>query len=159
MYRIEDIISQYGRALGRVAASYEADRSLQEDLMQDILLAIHKSLPNLRDSDRLAPFVFRVAHNRGVSHVVRQMAAKRASPAEDDVEAPTVEDRLIEDERSARLMRAIRQLPLPYREVILLVLEDLSHAEIAETLQISTTNVAVRVNRAKARLKELLSHD
>lgn len=127
--------------------------------MQDILLAIHKALPNLRDTDRLAPFVFRVAHNRGVSHVVRQMAARRSSPPEEDVEAPTVEDRLIEDERSARLMRAIRQLPLAYREVILLVLEDLSHAEIAETLQITPTNVAVRVNRAKARLKELLAHD
>ena len=51
---------------------------------------------------------------------------------------------------------AIRKLALPYRQVITLVLEDLSYPEIAEALGISTVNVGVRVNRAKQQLKVLL---
>jgi len=43
--------------------------------------------------------------------------------------------------------------------VITLLLEDMSYLEIAESLGISVGNVGVRVNRAKARLKELLDHE
>ena len=63
---------------------------------------------------------------------------------------------LLRDERSRRLAAAIRRLPLPYRQVMTLLLEDLSHAQIAEALGLSRTNVAVRVSRAKALLKGLL---
>lgn len=156
---LDQIITDYGRALARVAATYEADRALQEDLMQDILLAIHRSLPNLRGQDRIAPFVFKIAHNRGVTHVAKRIAAKRTPPPEDEPLAADAETRMIEDERAERLMRTVRKLPLPLREVIMLVLEDLSYAEIAEALDITVSNVGVRVNRAKAQLREMLSDD
>jgi RNA polymerase sigma factor (sigma-70 family) len=159
MPSLDQIIADFGRPLGRVASSYEADLALREDLMQDILLAIHRALPTLRETDRLAPFVFKIAHNRGVSHVARRMALKRAPVPDDEPDPPSAEQALIEGERSSRLVRAVRRLPLPYRETITLVLEDLSYAEIAETLDISVSNVGVRVNRAKVMLKEMLSDD
>ena len=52
MRELEQIIADYGSALARVAASYEADRMLQEDLTQEILIAIHRALPTLADPDR-----------------------------------------------------------------------------------------------------------
>jgi DNA-directed RNA polymerase specialized sigma24 family protein len=45
-------------------------------------------------------------------------------------------------------VQAVRQLELPYRQVMPLLLEDLSYIEIGETLGISVANVGVRVNRA-----------
>jgi len=45
---------------------------------------------------------------------------------------------------------------MAYRQLIMLVLEDLSHTEIAEVLGITENNVAVRLNRARKMLKELL---
>ena len=65
----------------------------------------------------------------------------------------------IDAERGERLLEAIRQLTLPYRQVMTLILEDLSYEEIAETLGITIDNVGVRVNRAKKQLKERLHHD
>ena len=53
----------------------------------------------------------------------------------------------------------MRGLPLPYRQVITLLLEDLSYEEIAEALGISLSNVGVRINRAKQQLKERLGDD
>lgn len=155
MVTLETVFERFGASLARIAASYEADRSLREDLVQEMLLAIHRALPQLRDPERLAPFVYRIAHNRGVSHVVRESARRRVvehGPAE----ALDPETALLASERSRRVTGAVRGLPLPYRQVMTLVLEEVPHAEIAEALGLSVTNVAVRVNRAKALLREFL---
>jgi RNA polymerase sigma-70 factor (ECF subfamily) len=159
MNTLEGIIKTYGAGLARVAASYEADAALQEDLLQEILIAIHHALPSLRDPGRLGPFVYRIAHNRAVTHIVRQKAVPQPREAPDVADpAATPEQRILDEERQGRVMKAVRQLPLPYRQVMTLVLEDLSHAEIAEALGLSPSNVGVRVNRAKVLLKDLL-HD
>jgi RNA polymerase sigma-70 factor (ECF subfamily) len=55
-----------------------------------------------------------------------------------------------------QLMTAVRRLPLPYRQVIVLLLEDMEQDEIAITLNLSAGNVRVRINRAKSMLKEWL---
>ena len=52
---------------------------------------------------------------------------------------------MIATERSHALLDAVRRLTLPYRQVITLVLEDLTYAEIADVLGISVVNVGVRV--------------
>jgi RNA polymerase sigma factor (sigma-70 family) len=160
MVDIERIISDYGAGLARVAASYEADRALQEDLLQEILIAIHRALPSLERSQSLAPFVYRIAHNRSVTHVMKRASQRRREaeevPAADN---PTPEQLLIADERTRRVSNAIRRLPLNYRQVMTLLLEDLSYAEIAEALGLSLSNVGVRVNRAKAQLRTMLDDE
>lgn len=160
MADLDGIIAAYGSGLARVAASYEADPALQEDLLQDILLAVHRALPSLRREERLAPFVFRIAHNRSVTHVMQQSARRtRAAPHPLEEETETPEQLLLADERSRRVAAAIRRLPLPYRQVMTLLLEELSYAEIAEALGLSLSNVGVRVNRAKALLKAQLDDE
>lgn len=158
---LEQIVAEYGSGLGRVAASYEADRMLREDLTQEILIAIHRALPRLANPDSLAPFIFRIAHNRGVTHVARQAGARRAERHVRIEDAPpeTPEEQLLADERANRVTAAVRRLPLPYRQVMTLLLEELSYAEIAEALDISLSNVGVRVNRAKAQLKAMLDDE
>lgn len=159
MAELKEIIARFGPGLRRVAAAYERDRALQEDLVQEIFLALHVALPQLREIEKLPAFVFRIAHNRAAAHVMRQVADKRAID-DDDAEAPaSIEDGLIEAERAQRLMKAVRRLPLPYRQVVMLLLEDLSHAEIGEALGLTPNNVGVRINRAKQMLKELLGDE
>lgn len=160
MAEIERIISNYGPGLARVAASYEADPALQEDLLQEMLIAIHRALPSLERKESLAPFVFRIAHNRSVTHVMKRAGERRRSELhEPGPETETPEQRMIASERSRRVAAAIRRLPLPYRQVMTLLLEELSYAEIAEALGLSVSNVGVRVNRAKAQLKAMLDDE
>jgi len=124
-------------------------------------MAILSSLPRLAHADKLKPFVFRIAHNRCLSHVAKRMRERAHEEALDDVaaEAASHEQVLIEQERSDRLLDAVRRLTLPYRQVMTLMLEDMSYEEIAETLGITVTNVGIRVNRAKQQLKVLLGHE
>jgi RNA polymerase sigma-70 factor (ECF subfamily) len=159
MPSIEQVISDYGPALARIAGAYERDRGLRDDLVQEICAAVWKALPSLQDPAKLKPFVFRIAHNRAVSHVARQAARPRSAELDDEMrdDAADPEARLVESERSRRLVEAVRGLTLPYRQVITLLLEDLSYEEIAEALGLTVNNVGVRISRAKAQLKAILS--
>lgn len=161
MADFDRIVAEMGPALRRVAAAYERDAALREDLLQDMLIAIARSLPRLRDQARLRPFVFRIAHNKGVDHVARHAGEPRAEEVPEDLLRPdgSPEQDLIARQRAEHLWAAVRRLELPYRQVIALLMEDLTYAEIAEALGIGISNVGVRINRAKTLLRSLLDHD
>ena len=156
---IEAIVEQFGPSLWRLAGSFEFDAALREDLVQDMLVAIWRALPRLDDPTRLTPYVLRIARNRAVSHVARQARRPDRSPitSEPDDTGSGPYETAEQNDRQQRLLAAVQSLPLGQREVITLFLEGLSHAEIAEILEISENNVAVRINRARARLTTRLS--
>jgi RNA polymerase sigma factor (sigma-70 family) len=163
--RFNRIMHEYGAALSRLAFGYEKVAGAREELTQDIALAIWQALPHFRGESSERTFIYRIAHNRGLSHVFKRHPAHDALPLPlDDLPRPLepVDPRPQPEEQLAianqrdRLRTAIQRLPLAYRQVVMLLLEELSHAEIAEVLGISESNVAVRLNRARKALKEAL---
>jgi|SRR5579872_903926 len=145
----------YGPSLARLAYSYEPNADGREDLLQDIRLAIWLALPRFRGESSLKTFLFRIAHNRALTHVWRRKTTRSAEELKEPIDTrPGLERATIEAINYSRLTEAIRQLPLPFRQVITLSLEDLSYAEIASVLGISENNVAVRINRARKLLRE-----
>lgn len=157
--RFHALLEREGRALGRVAASYEADPARREDLLQEICLAIWRALPRFRGESSERTFIFRIAHNRGLTHACR----RRPAEAEIDPETPLAdprpgpEARIGERERRQRLLAAVRALPLLHRQVLVLHLEELSNQEIADVMGISENNVAVRLTRARQALRARLT--
>jgi RNA polymerase sigma-70 factor (ECF subfamily) len=157
----DHVVETYGPAVVRIAASYERDAGLREELAQDMLLAILLALPRLREPQKLRAYIFRIAHNRAMRHIIARVRAPvpLAEPGDVADSAPNPEQALLAEARGAALLEAVRQLPLPYRQVITLLLEDLSYAEIADVLGLSQGNVGVRINRAKHQLRKALDHD
>lgn len=157
----QEVVTRFAPALARVVATYERDRALRDELLQEVLMAVVLALPKLSQPEKLKPFVFRIAHNRSLSHITRRIREREheESGIDADLPTPSQEQALIHAERGERLLEAIRQLALPYRQVMTLILEDMSYEEIAETLGITVDNVGVRVNRAKKQLKERLNHE
>ncbi len=154
----ENLWNEYGQSLCRLAAAYESSLDAREDLLQDIRLAIWRALRNFRGECSLRTFVYRIAHNRALTHVWRRGSQPR--PAEN---APDVIDSKSDPESSAirsvdraKLLTLIRGLPILYRQVITMALEDLPQSEIAAVLGISENNVAVRLNRARKLLGQRL---
>ena len=156
-----EVVTRFAPALARVVATYERDHALRDELLQEVLMAVFLALPRLTQPEKLKPFVFRIAHNRSLSHITRRIRerAHEETGIDADLPTPSQEQALIKAERGERLLEAIRQLALPYAQVMTLVLEDMSYEEIAETLGITVDNVGVRVNRAKKQLQERLHHD
>jgi len=158
--RYDQILRRDGAALRRVAGAYERDPGRREDLFQDICLAVWQALPRFRGDSSERTFVFRIAHNRGLTHRSRhrpsagtdlEVAAERLTDPHPDPEAA-----VREGQRRERPREAVLALPLEPRQILTLTLEGLSHLEIADVLGITENNVAVRLNRARKELRQIL---
>jgi len=100
-------------------------------------------------------WLFGIMHNLRVDHLRRQSAP--TVPMEEqhgDLPTPaTQSDRLELHDLAA----ALAQLPEEQREVLLLVaIEDMSYAEIADTLRIPQGTVMSRLSRGRERLRNVL---
>ncbi len=154
--RFRAIAVEHGPALRRFARGFEADGARQEDLVQDVLLAIWRALPAFEGRASLRTWVYRIAHNVAVSHVIKGKRDRLArAVAIDDDDRALVRNAAIEAEgRDAvqRLAALVRLMRPADAQVILLYLEGLEHAEIADVTGLSRENVAVKVHRIKAAL-------
>ena len=154
----ERIVADYGPLISRIASSYEADPSLREDLTQQIFLAVWQALPSWRAESSLKTFIARVAQNRSISFVTKQVRQGPVAELQDRIEAdaPNPEEQAMQINEREMLMEATRRLPLPQRQVIILVLEGFTYPEISEMLEIAPNALALRLSRAKAALKAML---
>ncbi len=155
----EDLYHQaadsFGAALERLARAYEADPDKRRDLMQEIHLALWRSLESFGGRCSLRTWVYRVAHNTAASHVIRQRRSKaetfvtlaelEATPNGNGGEQPA-NQRLVLD----RLLGLIQRLKPLDRQVILSYLEGMDAASIGEITGISPGNVATKVHRIKS---------
>ncbi|MFT5681227.1 MAG: RNA polymerase sigma factor (sigma-70 family) [Myxococcota bacterium] len=153
----EQIHHDFGPAVSRQIASYLPPGQNREDLIQDVWLAIWKAIPRFRGDSSTRTYLFRIVHNRAMTWLTRQ----RTLQLSDELE--TVSDTLPNPEQSVasqqdadRLMSAIRALPPGQRQALILMLEGLSHAEIADILNLSPSAVGVRIHRARTDLRSTL---
>ncbi|MGA9630899.1 MAG: RNA polymerase sigma factor [Candidatus Acidiferrales bacterium] len=159
--RFSRILREYGPALSRLAFGYERVQGVREELMQEISLAIWQALPHFRGECSERTFVYRIGHNRGLTHACRRRPEheplddlpQRLEPVD---RKPHPDAEIAKTQERDRLRMAIHGLPLAYRQVVMLMLEELSQAEIAEVLGLTESNVAVRLNRARKALKDAL---
>ena len=141
----DQIARDHGAMIKRIAASYETETSLAEDLVQDIYFAIWRALPSFRREASLRTFVARIAINRAVTHVGRALKLPPSLELSEQIPAPgaSPERQAILVNRQARLMAAVRSLPL----------EGQTPNEIADFLGITANAVAIRMARAKELLR------
>ena len=156
--RFEDLVSEFQTMVARICASYERDRDLARDLSQEAWFAIWRALPAWRADASLKTFVARIAQFRAISHATQR--ARR--PAGEALSADLVDDEPAPDEvaiasaERGSLLAAVQRLPLPYRQPVVLMLEDFSPSEIGALLGLSANVVGVRLNRARTMLRALL---
>jgi RNA polymerase sigma-70 factor (ECF subfamily) len=159
--RFEAIAREHGPALQRFARGYESHEDRQRDLTQEILIAIWRALPSFEGRASLRTWVYRIAHNVAVSHVLKGSRDRlaRSMPIE-DADALFAGDAAKDMERRdavARVAVLVRALKPSDAQLILLYLEGLDHAEIADVTGHTPTNVAVKVHRIKDALRRTLA--
>ena len=149
----------------RVCWHYTGNREAAEDCGQEAMIRIWRSLSSYRGDCALESWVYRIAANccmdwlrkkkRDRSVSVEPLREQGFDPADD---APGTEEQVVQKDERRRLREAIRQLPDDQREALILTqLEKVPYEEAARALGVSEGTVKSRVNRAKARLKEILS--
>ena len=158
--QFERIVADQGPALSRLAASYTNTVSDRDDLMQETVFAIWQALPQFRGECSARTFAFQIAHNRAISYLSRHREPRIDPLEEVEVKdpAPGPETDFSHRQRAETLRRAVRGLPLAYRQVIVLTLEGLGYREISAVLGISESNVGARLTRARQLLHDALEN-
>ena len=153
----EALLERHLQPLRRLAWSYARDGAEADDLLQEIALALWTALPRFRGESSERTWLYRVAHNTSISYLASQ---QRRTSRENNVTpvaepASTIsspEAEAIDREKQRRLHDAIRELPLPDRQIIVLYLESMTAAEIEAVTGLSAGSVATRLTRVRQRL-------
>jgi len=149
----EEAAARYGAALERLARAYEPHPDKRRDLVQDIHVALWRSLASFDGRCSMRTWVYRVAHNTATSQVLRRRGKGPAMVSLDELASMTdgrdgeqAADRHLALERLLALVQTLEPLD---RRVILLYLEDVDAASIGEITGLSAANVATKVHRIK----------
>jgi RNA polymerase sigma-70 factor (ECF subfamily) len=153
--RYAEAAAAFGPALERLVRGYERDPDKCRDLVQEIHVALWRSLARFDGRCSLRTWVYRIAHNTATSKVLRPQTHAPTFVALDDslaaiAERGTSQEQLL-DRRLAleRLYELIQHLRPLDRQVMLLYLEQLDAASISEITGLSPANVATKVRRIK----------
>ncbi len=144
-------------AIRRLARGYEADPDLQLDLLQEIQMELWVSLRSFDGRCSLRTWAYRIAHNVGASHVMRNRRLTSRLVDLETLEAriPSVDGQAECERRlsAAILLGLIHRLRPLDRQVVLLYLEGEAAGSIAEVTGLTAGNVATKIHRIKRMLK------
>jgi RNA polymerase sigma-70 factor, ECF subfamily len=145
------------------ASRLTRDRTEAEDLVQETYIKALRGFSSFQLGTNFRAWMYRILRNTFLTSRTGLKAAMTVSLEleEDNLELPiereTPEAMLIERSNWQLIQNAIEELPLHYREILLLCdLEEMSYRDISETLSIPLGTVMSRLSRARNNLAELV---
>ena len=143
-------------ALRRYAAALLRNREDADDLVHDCLVRALDKLHTRRDNADVRAWLFTIMHNLFVSQLRRSKARPAGEPLDETHERMGTRPEQESGLQWRDLVRALNQLPVEQRAVILLVsVEDLSYAQTAQVLGIPIGTVMSRLARGRERLRQM----
>ncbi|WP_425097977.1 RNA polymerase sigma factor [Tropicibacter sp. S64] len=141
----------------RLAFRLTGSRADAEDLTQDICAALPAKLQGYRGEASVTTWLYRITVNASRDRFRRLGTHARAADGWGDWEIARRAEAAETAERLDWLRLAMDRLTPPeLRETVVLVLEGLSHAAVAEVLGVSEGTVSWRMSEAKKKLKQML---
>lgn len=152
-----DRIAQNQGILHKVCRMYTRQEADREDLLQEILLQVWKSLPHFEGRSKFSTWLYRIALNTAITYMRKDQ--RHSSRMQFPEVLPSLSSKSSEerDPQTERLYWAIGRLPKVEKALVMLYIDDYSNIEIGEMMGISPNNVAVRLHRIKTKLKNLLT--
>jgi RNA polymerase sigma-70 factor (ECF subfamily) len=152
---LEELIERYERPL-RYFINRLLDNSEQtEDIYQDTWLTVIRRIHGLKELDAFPAWLYRIARNK----VYQQLRTKRGlSVLDENVPVENhAEDDDFSGEDAARVHKCLKELPLEYREVLMLrFLEQMPYQQISQVLNCKLGTVRSRLYYAKIALRKEL---
>src|SRR5262245_39841443 len=143
----------------KVVRAFAALPQDQEDLFQETLLQVWRSIPSFKGDSKETTWIYRVTFNTALAwnRSEKKRRLGHESLLELDPSAIVEASRTastLEQEKVDMLYAAIRQLPKLDASLALMLLDGLSYREMAMVLGISENNVGVRLNRIRKELAQ-----
>ena len=155
------LISENKGIILKICNSYCQDKTDREDLAQEIIIQLWKSVKSFDPDFKFTTWMYRVALNVAISFYRKEEKWNNIIPLEENhlllFESPYSTSQIEEDANI--LQKHISQLKDFDKALILLYFEDKNYKEIAEIIGISETNVATKLSRIKEKLKQSINKE
>ncbi len=125
-----------------------------EDLFQEILVQLWKGYANYKGTAKISTWIYRVSLYTAITYIKKVMKTRTIRK---ETEYESVTHQKTEESEEELLFVAIKKLEEAERGFILLYLEDKSYKEMSSILGISESNVGVKLNRIKKKLKSIMT--
>ncbi len=177
-----ELVDAYHGRLVRLAHTFVRDRHAAEEVVGETWLGVLKGLARYEGRASLKSWIFRILTNRAKTRGVRDKRSVPFSALSKD-DAPAVdptrfhengswadppspwqtedpEEILLRGETRAKILDAIRQLPLTQQTVITMRdIEGIDSTTVCNSLEISETNQRVLLHRARIKVRESLERE
>ncbi|WP_413788822.1 RNA polymerase sigma factor [Ascidiimonas meishanensis] len=128
----------------------------QQDLFQEIMLQLWKSIPSFKGDSEFSTWMYRVALNTALAFFKKE---KRKPDSYKSIDYEPIAPENDMDEKEQQLVhfyKATKELNKIEKALILLFIEGYSGKEIAKNLGITEANVRVKTNRTKKKLQDII---
>ncbi len=151
---VAEMFSAEGASLVRLARLFCDDRNAAEDLVQEAFIRLHRSAASIRDRDRTPAFLRSIVLNLARDHNRRGlMSLRHRNTAERVPDPPEPDDLALAGDDAHEVLAALATLPERQRACLVLhYYEEMTIAEVADTLRISKNSVKTHCKRGLAAL-------
>lgn len=140
----------------KVCNLYAATAQDRQDLYQEIVIQLWRSLPKFRSESKLTTWMYRVALNTAISDFRKQQ--RKPQTTDFDLFTKEIAEQAEygeKEEKLRSLYNAINHLPEIEKAIVMLYLDDKSYEEMEDILGINQNNLRVKMNRIKEKLRQL----
>ena len=149
----------YSKAMYNTCLRITNNEDDARDVLQEAFISAYRNLGSYKGEAAFGAWLKRIVVNRALNHLKRKQL--EIDTLDIDTHDIALEDKYEEDDRGysiERIREAIKKLPEGYRVVFsLYLLEGYDHQEIADILGITVSTSKSQYNRAKKKMRELLS--
>lgn len=149
--------------LFRIAYYYVKRKEWAQEVVLDVFLKLWEQRNTLPEVRNIENYCFILVKNASLNYLDKEMRrdvlTSNDLPEETEASSDSPEEELIREELFARYVKALDRLPQRCREVFIRIREEKqSYAQVAEELGISSKTVDAQLQKATARLKEMIIH-
>ena len=151
---LEEVNSCQG-IIHQICRIYEQDPESRKDLYQEILYQLWKSYPRFEGKSKFSTWLYRVALNTAITYFDKRRKTDQKEMTVSDI--PDTQEQPVNVEGKIEILyKSIAELGRVDKALIMLFLEDKKYEEIADIMGMTTSNVGVRLLRAKKKLEGLM---
>ena len=157
----ESLVRAHAASLAGFARAYVDSAAVAEELVQDLFCWVWDHRFETPVPRSVRGYLFGSIRNRALNHLRHERVTiefESAATRNRNIGAHPADEELLVADLAGALARVVREMPVRCREVFTLVRdEQLSYAEVAEVLGISSRTVEIHMSRALTLLRRRLA--
>jgi len=160
--QFNQLVAENNERIKRICSYYNSNTTDQQDMYQEILVNIWKSLHNFRGESAISTWIYRIAVNTSLSYTGKAYKYMKLMVNADHCNLNSIFDdesfkaKQIEEQQLELLQNELNTLSVIDKALISLMLEGLNRKEIADVIGITEPNVKVKIHRIKTQLRKKL---